>query len=181
MKTYVPKLAEITRDWWVVDAKGLTLGRLATEVASRLRGKHKVSFTPFLDTGDHVVVVNASKVVLTGNKRAKRACVEEVAERTLRCLRNAVPAALPGVVFLSGGQTPVEATAHLNTMNALAGALPWKLSFSYSRALQQPALKAWNGDPANGEAARAALHHRAQLNSAASMGRYEENMEKASA
>jgi fructose-bisphosphate aldolase class I len=66
-------------------------------------------------------------------------------------------------------------------MNALAGTLPWKLSFSYSRALQQPALKAWNGDPANGEAARAALRHRAQLNSAASMGRYEESMEKASA
>ncbi len=119
-----------------------------------------------------------ASMVLTGNKRAKRAGVEEVAERTLRCLRNAVPAALPGVVFLSGGQTPVEATAHLNAMNAMAGALPWKLSFSYSRALQEPALKAWNGDPANGEAARAALHHRAHLNSAAALGRYDESMEK---
>ncbi len=122
-----------------------------------------------------------ASMVLTGNKCAKRAGVEEVAERTLRCLRNTVPAALPGVVFLSGGQTPVEAPTHLNAMNALAGTLPWKRSFSYSRALQQPALKAWNGDPANGEAARAALRHRAQLNSAASMGRYEESMEKASA
>ena len=68
MKTYVPKGAEIKRDWWLVDADGLTLGRLATEVARRLRGKHKPMFVPFLDTGDHVVVVNAEKVVLTGNK-----------------------------------------------------------------------------------------------------------------
>lgn len=68
MKTYVPKLAEISRDWWLVDAQGLTLGRLATEVARRLRGKHKPTFTPFLDMGDHIVVVNAEKVVLTGRK-----------------------------------------------------------------------------------------------------------------
>jgi len=68
MKTYVPKGGEIRRDWWIVDADGLTLGRLATEVASRLRGKHKPTFTPFLDTGDHIVVVNAEKVVLTGKK-----------------------------------------------------------------------------------------------------------------
>ena len=122
-----------------------------------------------------------ASMVLTGNKCAKRAGVEEVAERTLRCLKNSVPAALPGIVFLSGGQTPVEATAHLNAMNAMAGELPWKLSFSYSRALQAPALAAWNGDPANGKAAQAALRHRAQLNSAASLGRYKESMETAAA
>jgi len=68
MKTYVPREGEIRRDWWVVNAEGLTLGRLATEVASRLRGKHKPGFTPFLDTGDHIIVVNAEKVVLTGRK-----------------------------------------------------------------------------------------------------------------
>ena len=68
MKTYVPKLAELQHDWWVVDAEGLTLGRLATEVATRIRGKHKPTFTPFLDGGDHVIVVNAEKVVLSGNK-----------------------------------------------------------------------------------------------------------------
>ncbi|NCF82153.1 MAG: fructose-bisphosphate aldolase class I [Proteobacteria bacterium] len=122
-----------------------------------------------------------ASMVLTGNKCAKRAGVEEVAERTLRCLKNSVPAALPGIVFLSGGQTPVEATAHLNAMNAMAGELPWKLSFSYSRALQAPALAAWNGDPANGKAAQAALRHRARLNSAASLGRYKESMETAAA
>lgn len=68
MKTYVPRQGEIRREWWLVDADGLTLGRLASEVATRLRGKHKPSFTPFLDTGDHVIVVNAEKVVLTGRK-----------------------------------------------------------------------------------------------------------------
>ena len=67
-KTYVPKKAEIERAWWIVDAEGLTLGRIATEVASRLRGKHKPSYTPFLDTGDHVVIVNAEKIHLSGNK-----------------------------------------------------------------------------------------------------------------
>lgn len=68
MKTYVPKQGDIARAWWIVDAAGLTLGRLSTVVADRLRGKHKPQFTPFLDTGDHVVVVNAEKVWLTGNK-----------------------------------------------------------------------------------------------------------------
>ena len=68
MKTYVPRRGDVSRAWWLVDASGLTLGRLATAVASRLRGKHRAFFTPFLDTGDHVVVVNAEKVVLTGRK-----------------------------------------------------------------------------------------------------------------
>ena len=68
MKTYVPKLSEIQRSWWLVDAAGIVVGRLASEVATRLRGKHKPSFTPFLDTGDHVIVVNASKLVFTGTK-----------------------------------------------------------------------------------------------------------------
>ncbi|HXV77440.1 MAG TPA: 50S ribosomal protein L13 [Candidatus Polarisedimenticolaceae bacterium] len=72
MGTFVPKRGEIRRDWWLVDADGLTLGRLATEVASRLRGKHKPTFTPYLDTGDHVIVVNAEKVVLTGRKLATK-------------------------------------------------------------------------------------------------------------
>ena len=72
MNTYVPKLGEITRDWWLVDAEGLTLGRLATVVATHLRGKHKPTFVPFLDTGDHVVIINAEKVRLTGKKLATK-------------------------------------------------------------------------------------------------------------
>lgn len=72
MKTYVPKAGEIESKWWIVDADGLTLGRLASEVATRIRGKHKATFTPFLDTGDHVIVVNAEKVRLTGRKLAQK-------------------------------------------------------------------------------------------------------------
>jgi large subunit ribosomal protein L13 len=68
MRTYTPKAAEITRQWHVIDADGLVLGRLCTEVARLLRGKHKPTFTPHLDTGDHVIVVNAAKVVLTAGK-----------------------------------------------------------------------------------------------------------------
>lgn len=68
MPTYTPKASEITRSWHVVDAEGMVLGRLATEVARILRGKHKPTFTPHLDTGDHVIIVNADKVVLTSNK-----------------------------------------------------------------------------------------------------------------
>jgi large subunit ribosomal protein L13 len=71
-KTFVPRKGQIEHEWWVVDAAGLPLGRLASEVASRLRGKHKPSFTPFLDCGDHVIVVNADKVVLTGRKREQK-------------------------------------------------------------------------------------------------------------
>lgn len=68
MRTYTPTASEIERSWYVVDAEGLTLGRMATEVARRLRGKHKATYTPHLDTGDHVVIINASKVVLSPGK-----------------------------------------------------------------------------------------------------------------
>jgi large subunit ribosomal protein L13 len=70
--TYSPKISEIERAWHVVDAEGLVLGRLATEVASILRGKHKPTFAPHLDTGDHVIIVNADKVVLTAGKGERK-------------------------------------------------------------------------------------------------------------
>lgn len=72
VKTYAPKASEIERDWYVVDAEGLTLGRMATEVARVLRGKHKPTFAPHMDMGDHVIVVNADKVVLTSNKASTK-------------------------------------------------------------------------------------------------------------
>ncbi len=72
MRTYSPKASEITREWWVIDAEGMVLGRLATEVARVLRGKHKPTFAPNLDSGDHVIVVNADKVVLTSGKADKK-------------------------------------------------------------------------------------------------------------
>jgi fructose-bisphosphate aldolase, class I len=119
-------------------------------------------------------------MVVSGSDCPTQAGVAEVAEATLACLRDHVPASVPGIVFLSGGQSDEAATAHLNAMNQLGGA-PWQLSFSYGRALQAPALKAWKGDPANVAAAQRAFHHRARLNGAARSGGYREEMETADA
>jgi len=115
-------------------------------------------------------------MVLSGSGCPTQAGVTEVAERTVACLRDTVPASVPGIVFLSGGQSDEAATAHLNAMNRLGG-VPWQLSFSYGRALQAPALKAWKGEPANAPAAQRAFHHRARLNGAARTGSYTKAME----
>jgi fructose-bisphosphate aldolase, class I len=115
-------------------------------------------------------------MVLSGRDCPEQAGVQQVADTTVRCLRDAVPASVPGIVFLSGGQTDEAATAHLNAMNQL-GPQPWQLSFSYGRALQAPALKAWKGEAANAPSAQRAFHHRARLNGAARFGRYSEDME----
>jgi fructose-bisphosphate aldolase class I len=118
-------------------------------------------------------------MVISGKDCPRQAGVEEVAERTVRTLKRTVPAAVAGIVFLSGGQSDEAATAHLNAMNRMfAGKLPWPLSFSYGRALQQPALKAWKGSAANVAAAQAALLHRARLNGLATLGRYSPEEEK---
>jgi fructose-bisphosphate aldolase class I len=116
-------------------------------------------------------------MVLSGYDASERADVQTVAELTIKCLKNTVPAAVPGIVFLSGGQTDEDATAHLNAMNAL-GPHPWQLSFSYGRALQAPAQKAWRGDPAKVEAAQKAFYRRAKFNSAARSGSYAPEWEK---
>ena len=115
-------------------------------------------------------------MVLSGKECPQQASIPEVAEATIRCLRRSVPAAMPGIVFLSGGQIPKMATEHLNAMNAM-GDHPWELSFSYGRALQQPALKAWRGKAANGSKAQAAFYHRAKCNGAARYGEYYKEME----
>jgi fructose-bisphosphate aldolase, class I len=117
-------------------------------------------------------------MVLSGYDASDRASAEEVAEATLECFYKHVPAAVPGIVFLSGGQTDEDATAHLNAMNAL-GPHPWELSFSYGRALQAPALKAWEGKPENLQAAQQAYYHRAKMNGAARTGMYAPEMEAA--
>src|SRR5258705_940333 len=133
---------------------------------------------------EHRVVLEGTllkpNMVLSGKDCPQQASVEEVAEATLRCLKRVVPAAVPGVVFLSGGQTDLQATEHLNAMNRLDD-LPWQLSFSYGRALQAPVLKAWKGDAANVAAAQQAFHHRALCNSKARFGKYTEEMESAKA
>jgi fructose-bisphosphate aldolase class I len=116
-------------------------------------------------------------MVLSGYDAPDRAGVDEVADATLDVFYRHVPAAVPGIVFLSGGQTDEDATAHLNAMNK-RGPHPWQLSFSYGRALQAPALKAWAGKPENVGAAQRAFYHRAKLNSAARTGMYAPEMEK---
>ena len=118
-------------------------------------------------------------MVLSGKKAAVQAGPDEVARETIRCFLDHVPAAVPGIVFLSGGQTDEQATANLNAMNALGMDLPWQLSFSYGRALQAPALKAWGGtDEGLGEGQKA-FYHRAKLNGAARFGQYTPDMESA--
>jgi fructose-bisphosphate aldolase class I len=116
-------------------------------------------------------------MVISGNECSEQASPKQVAEATIRCFRSVVPAAVPGIVFLSGGQSDEQATANLNAINA-GGPHPWQLSFSYGRALQAPSLKAWRGDEANVQAGQDALAHRARLNGAARDGSYTPDMEK---
>ena len=123
-------------------------------------------------------ILKASMVV-SGNKCSRQAGVAEVAERTLRVLKRTVPASLPGVVFLSGGQTDENATAHLDAMNRMGA--PWPLTFSYSRALQNTALKTWSGKPANFSAAQKAFAHRARMNGLAAQGQWKPGLEKSAA
>ena len=120
-------------------------------------------------------------MVISGKECAKQASVKEVAVATLRCLSRHVPAAVPGIVFLSGGQDHVAATIHLSAINQLEGPKPWKLSFSYGRALQDEALKAWRGKNENLKAGQQAFYHRAKCDSAAALGRYTNAMEGRSA
>ena len=119
-------------------------------------------------------------MVLAGKECDRQASVEEVATATLRCLRRHVPAAVPGIVFLSGGQQARLATVHLNAINRLPGPKPWKISFSYGRALQDPALDAWHGRDENLQAGQQALYRRARSNGAASVGKYTDEMEEVS-
>jgi fructose-bisphosphate aldolase, class I len=116
-------------------------------------------------------------MVLSGYAASDRAGHEEIADWTLRCLYKHVPPAVPGIVFLSGGQSDEDATANLNAMNASAPH-PWQLSFSYGRALQAPAIKAWAGKDENVEAAQRAYYHRAKMNAAARTGSYAPEMER---
>ena len=125
------------------------------------------------------VILKASMAV-SGKDHARQAAVPEVAERTLRVLKRTVPAALPGVVFLSGGQTDENATAHLDAMNRMGG-VPWPLTFSYSRALQHVALNTWRGQAANVAAAQKAFLHRARMNSLAARGQWSASLEKQAA
>jgi fructose-bisphosphate aldolase class I len=134
----------------------------------------------FSELGEHGVILEGAllkvSMVLSGARCPVQAGVQEVAEATVRCLRRTVPASVPGVVFLSGGQSPELSTKHLNAMNRIGG-FPWELSYCYGRALQDPARAVWKGQAANVAAAQKVFYHRASCNSAARYGRYVPEME----
>jgi fructose-bisphosphate aldolase class I len=119
-------------------------------------------------------------MVVPGKKSARQASVEEVATRTIGVLKATVPSAVPGIAYLSGGQSDEEATAHLDAMNRIGG-FPWKMTFSYGRALQAAPQKAWSGRKDNVPAAQGAFLHRARMNGLASLGEWERSLEKQAA
>jgi fructose-bisphosphate aldolase class I len=125
-------------------------------------------------------IVLKPNMVVPGKKSAKRVSVEEVAKQTVRLLKACVPAAVPGIAFLSGGQSDEEATAHLDAMNKIGG-LPWRLTFSYGRALQAAPQKAWSGKSENVAAAQRAFAHRAKMNGLATLGQWKADLEKKAA
>jgi len=125
-------------------------------------------------------IVLKPNMVISGKKSAKQASVQEVAEKTVTVLKLCVPAAVPGIAFLSGGQSDQEATAHLDAMNKIGG-LPWKLTFSYGRALQAAPQKAWSGKQENVAAAQGAFAHRAAMNGLAALGKWKADLEKKAA
>ena len=140
---------------------------------------HTVFFQLYSQGVQYEQMILKPNMVLSGYDAKDRANVDEVADATLQCFARTVPTAVPGIAFLSGGQSDEDATAHLNKMNQILDEnKPWNLSFSYGRALQQPALKTWLGKSENVSAAQNAFMHRAKLNSLATMGEYSEDMEK---
>jgi fructose-bisphosphate aldolase class I len=166
----------------IVEPEVLMDGGHTIEAASKATGRAlQAVYTELHDQRvDLYGTLLKPNMVLSGYDASDRAGVDEVAEATVDVLTRHVPAAVPGIVFLSGGQTDEDATAHLNAMNA-RGPHPWELSFSYGRALQAPALKAWGGDPANVEDAQKAFYRRAKFNGAARTGSYAPEMETAAA
>jgi fructose-bisphosphate aldolase, class I len=125
-------------------------------------------------------IVLKPNMVIPGMKAPKQASPDEVATATVRLFKNCVPVAVPGIAFLSGGQSDVTATANLDAVNRLGG-LPWAITFSYGRALQAAPQEAWGGKPGNVAAAQAAFHHRARMNGLAALGQWSETLEKAAA
>ena len=125
-------------------------------------------------------IVLKPNMIVPGKKSAKKASIEEVAARTVKVLKNCVPGSVPGIAFLSGGQSDEDATAHLDAMNKI-GNLPWALTFSYGRALQAAPQKAWSGKSENVAAAQRAFNHRAKMNGLAALGQWKSDLEKKAA
>jgi len=163
----------------IVEPEVLMDGRHSIERCEEVTGA--VLDAVFSELRDHRVrlerMLLKPNMVIAGKGCRNPASIQEVATATLRCLRRHVPAAVPGIVFLSGGQEDREATVHLDAINRIPSTKPWKISFSYGRALQDHALETWHGQDQNLGAGRRALYQRACCNSAASLGRYTEEME----
>ena len=139
----------------------------------------KTQFNELSDAGVNLEgMVLKPNMIVPGQSSGSKASVEEVAERTVKCLKDCVPSSVPGIAFLSGGQSDEEATAHLAAMNASYD-MPWKLTFSYGRALQAAALKAWLGKSENVGAAQSAFSHRAKMNGMAALGTWTQSAEAA--
>jgi fructose-bisphosphate aldolase class I len=166
----------------IVEPEVLTDGSHAIERCEEVTGNvmHAVFHALFEQGVTLEGILLKPNMVLASKECRRQTSVEEVATATLRCLRRHVPAAVPGIVFLSGGQSARLATAHLNAINRLPDLKPWKISFSYGRALQDPALQAWHGREQNLAAGQEALSRRARCNGAASLGKYTDEMEAAS-
>ena len=163
----------------IVEPEVLMDGTHSIEESSKATGR--VLQAVYVELHDQRVDLRGTllkpNMVLSGYDASKRASVEQVAEATLECFYRHIPPAVPGIVFLSGGQSDEDATAHLNAMNKL-GPHPWELSFSYGRALQAPALKAWVGQADNVKPAQQAFYRRAKFNGAARTGSYAPEMER---
>ena len=163
----------------IVEPEVLMDGNHSIERCFEVTSKTLSALFNYLD--EHGVNIKGTllkpSMVISGKDANEQASVEEVAEKTLKCLLANVPSDLPGITFLSGGQSDIDATAHLDAMNKIGG-FDWKLSFSYGRALQQPALKTWLGKKENAEAAQAALSHRALMNKKAAQGEWDQSLEK---
>jgi fructose-bisphosphate aldolase class I len=116
--------------------------------------------------------------VINGKEATEQASIEDVARYTIECFKRSVPAAVPGIVMLSGGQSGEDATAHLNAMKSMYDHLPWEVSFSWARALQGNPMEIWGGEEENVEEAQKVFHHRTRMASVASTGNYSREMEQ---
>ena len=163
----------------IVEPEVLMDGHHSIERCLEVTSKTLSTLFNYLD--EHGVNIKGTllkpSMVISGKDAIEQASVEEVAEKTLKCLLANIPSDLPGITFLSGGQSDIDATAHLDAMNKIGG-FDWKLSFSYGRALQQAALKAWLGKKENYHAAQEALSHRALMNRKAAQGEWDQSLEK---
>ena len=163
----------------IVEPEVLIDGNHSIERCLEVTSKTLSTLFNYLD--EHGVNIKGTllkpSMVISGKDAIEQASVEEVAEKTLKCLLANIPSDLPGITFLSGGQSDIDATAHLDAMNKIGG-FDWKLSFSYGRALQQPALKTWLGKKENYHAAQEALSHRALMNRKAAQGEWDQSLEK---